>query len=324
MTKLCYVNFLLYANRYLMNEVFPKNMTVKQAVLATLAYFDLFGVPLTRSDISEHLFFTTPDEEKIDIYLRESPIIRLKEGYYSISGTDEFYDTFLEKRSRALEYWKKVRRYHWLFSVCPFIDLICVCNSLPIYAIDEESDIDLFVIAKKNRLFLARFALTLLTTLFGVRRHGTKTKARFCLSFYVTEDNLDLKKISREPYDIYLAYWIKTMEPIAGNFETYQKILDLSRHWLSDYFKTVQEHRRYFRKAKPWHEQWKERFETWLDKDSWEEKAKRSQLLHAREKYLLLKDKSGTILASDMLKFHDTDERETFRTKWVNRLNELL
>ena len=162
-----------------MSNVFPKNMTVKQAVLATLASFDLFGVPLTRSEISEHLFFTQPDEEKIDSYLRESPFIRLKEGYYSISGNDDFYECFFEKQSRSLQYWKKVRRTHWLFSICPFIDLICVCNSLPIYAIDEESDIDLFVVAKKNRLFLARLALTVLTTLLGVRRHGTKHASGF-------------------------------------------------------------------------------------------------------------------------------------------------
>ncbi len=307
-----------------MSNVFPKNMTVKQAVLATLAYFDLFGVPLTRSEISEHLFFTQPDEEKIDIYLRESPFIRLKEGYYSISGNDDFYECFFEKQSRSLQYWKKVRRTHWLFSICPFIDLICVCNSLPIYAIDEESDIDLFVVAKKNRLFLARLALTVLTTLLGVRRHGTKTRERFCLSFYVTEENLDLKKIALEPYDIYLAYWIKTLEPVAGNYETYQKVLSLSRAWLSEYFKTIDEHRRYFRKAKPWHEEWKQRFERWLDKDKWEEKTKHSQMRRAREKYFLLKDKSGTVLSDTMLKFHNQDERSEIRERWVNRLNELL
>ncbi len=307
-----------------MSDVFPKNMTVKQAVLATLAYFDLFGVPLTRSEISEHLFFTLPDEEKITIYLRESPIIQLKAGYYSLSGDDEFYERFFEKQSRALRYWKKVRRYHWLFSICPFIELICVCNSLPIYAVDEESDIDLFVVAKKNRLFLARFALTVLTTLFGVRRHGSKTRERFCLSFYVTEDSLDLKKIALEPYDIYLAYWVKTLEPIAGNYESYQKILSLSRPWLTEYFKTIEEHRRYFRKAKAWHEEWKQRSEKWLNKDEWEEKAKRSQMRRAREKYFLLKDKSGTVLSDTMLKFHNHDERTEIREKWVNRLNELL
>ncbi len=299
-------------------------MTVKQAVLATLAYFDLFGVPLTRSEITEYLFFIEPDAEKINMYLRESPLIRLKDGYYSIEGDENFYKRFFEKQDRALKYWKKVRRYHWLFSLCPFVRLICVCNSLPLYAVDEDSDIDLFIVAKPNRLFLARLWLTFFTSILGIRRHGDKVRERFCLSFYVTEENLDLKPIALEPYDIYLAYWLKTLEPIAGDYSIYEKLMNLNRPWLNDYFKQIDDHKRYFRKPKAWTSKWKERLQNWLNKDKWEEKTKTTQLHRAKEKYLLLSDKSGTVLSDTMLKFHNHDERSELRKKWTIRLNELL
>lgn len=307
-----------------MTSEFPKNMTVKQAVLATLAYFDLFGVPLTRSEISEHLFFIEPDEEKIDIYLRESPLIQLNEGYFSLGGDKDFYDRFFEKQNRALKYWKKVRRFYWFFSLCPFIELICVCNSLPIYAVEENSDIDLFIVTKKNRLFLARIFISLISSLLRIRRHGNKISERFCLSFYVTEENMDMKKVALEPYDIYLAYWLKTMEPISGNYEVYQKLIDLNRPWLNEYFKKIQEHKRYFRKPTASSAKWKERLERWINKDEWEEKTKKSQLRRAKEKYLMLQDKSGTILSDTVLKFHNRDERADFRKEWTTRLNQLL
>lgn len=299
-------------------------MTTKQAVLATLSYFDLFEVPLTREEISEFLFFLEPDEEKIDIYLRESPLIREKDGYYSIEGSDEFYERFFEGRTQARKLWKKVRRFHFLFSLCPFVKLVAVCNSLPLYAVDENSDIDLFVVTKKNRMFLTRLFLTLLTSLFGVRRHGKKVARRFCLSFYITEDALDLRSIALEPYDIYLAYWIKTLEPVAGDYETYQNFLRTNAPWMSDYFKGIAERKRYYRKPKPWQQKWKEKLESWLGKNEWEEKTKRSQMRRARMKYFLLKDRSGTILSDTMLKFHNEDERAEIRRQWVSRLNAIL
>ena len=307
-----------------MSEVFPKNMNMKQAVLSTLAYFQLFEVPLTRSELSEHLFFAEPDEEKINIYLKESPLITLTEGYYSLSADDSFHENFFKKVQRSRKLWKKVRRYQWLFSICPFVKLVCVCNSLPIYAVDEGSDIDLLVITKKNRLFLARICLTILTSLFGVRRHGNKTEGRFCLSFYLSEEATDFKKLAQEPYDIYLAYWLKTLEPIAGDYSSYEQILEQNSQWLNEYFKTVTTHRRYFRKATTLQVKLKHLIEKFLNKDAWEEKAREKQIRRAKDKFYDLKDRSGTVINDSMLKFHDQDRRADIRRDWVKLLNELL
>ncbi len=299
-------------------------MNMKQAVLSTLAYFELFEVPLTRSELSEHLFFAEPDEEKISIYLKESPLIRLTEGYYSLSNDPDAHQKFFEKVQRARKLWKKVRRYQWLFSICPFVKLVCVCNSLPIYAVDEGSDIDLLVVTEKNRLFLARLCLTVLTSLFGVRRHGNKTEGRFCLSFYLSEEATDFKKLAQEPYDIYLAYWLKTLEPIAGSYAEYEKILEENRPWLDEYFKTVTPHRRFFRKASPFQLKLKSFLEKLLGKDTLEAKARDKQMRRAKDKFYSLKDRSGTVINEHMLKFHDQDRRAEIRQSWVKILNDLL
>lgn len=299
-------------------------MNMKQAVLSTLAYFELFEVPLTRSELSEHLFVAEPDEEKITIYLKESPLIKLSEGYYSLSNDPAFYQKFFEKVQRTRQLWKKVRRWQWLFSICPFVKLVCVCNSLPIYAVDEGSDIDLLVVTEKNRLFLARLCLTILTSIFGVRRHGDKTEGRFCLSFYLSEEAFDFKKLAQKPYDIYLAYWLKTLEPIAGDYSIYEKILEENRTWLDEYFRTVAPHRRYFRKTTPGQSKIKNLLEKFLNKDEWETKTREKQIRRAKDKFYSLKDRSGTVINDKMLKFHDQDRRADIRKEWVKLLNELL
>lgn len=307
-----------------MSGSFPKDLTVKQAVLATLAYFHLFEVPLTRDEISEHLFFLKPDEEKIDIYLRESPLIRLRNGYYGLEASEAFFESHVTMMKRAQEYWKKIRRFLWLFQICPFVDLVCVCNSLPIYAVREDSDIDLLVVTRKNRLFLARLWLTGLTTLLGIKRQGNKIRKRFCLSFYVSEENMGFSSLALKPYDIYLAYWIKTLEPIAGDYSIYELLLKKNHSWLSEYFKTILPKRRFFRKVKPWQLRVKKFLEKWTDRSPLEEWIKQRQLRRAREKLWFLKDKSGTVLSNTMLKFHDHDRRPEIREAWTNLLNQIL
>ena len=311
-----------------MSQIFPKSMTVKQAVISTLAYFDLFDVPLTRDGIYENFFFLPLDKKKIDIYLRESPLIQEHDGLFSlkrnIAAMQNFYEYFMAKIRRSKKYWKKVHRWQWLLAACPFVKLVAVCNSLPIRAVEDDSDIDLLVITDKKHMFTARFFLTLLTSLSLTRRNGNSIRKRFCLSFYITEDNLDLSEIEQKPYDIYLAYWLKTLEPITGDYQTYEQFMLANRGWLKPYFGELTKHRRRFRKTRPWQQKIKSRLEKWFGSQEFEIKMRNWQLRRAFEKSRRLPDQSGTIITEKMLKFHDKDVREKIRHDWVARINEFL
>jgi hypothetical protein len=289
--------------------------TVKQAVLATLSYFDLFGVPLTRGELSDYLLEGGMDEAKIDIYLKESPLIHFHEGYFSLNGTPEFWATWKKKQDLQKNYFKKVTRYRWWLSHSPFIELIAVCNTLPIGDVHPGSDIDLFVITKKNRLFLARWWLTAITSLLGIRRHGKKIAKRFCLSFYVSEEKLDLSEIAL-PIDPYLAYWIKTLEPLTGHYATYEKFLR-SNDWTQKYFPHLKPRRRYFRAQKSFI---KKIFEYFLDKEKYELETRNKQLSRIHQKARSLEDRSGTIVSDTMLKFHDHDARKEIEKAWRTKV----
>lgn len=301
---------------------FPKQLTVKEALLCTFAYFDLFDRPLTRNEVTKFFLFEDPDDSKIDIYLKESPMICEGEGYFSLN--EAHFKSHAEKLERSKVYWKKVARWRFIFQVCPFVDSVMVCNSLPIEDLDESSDIDLFIVAQKNRLFLARFCITLLTSIFGLRRHGSKTRKRFCLSFYISEDAMDFSSLVQEPYDIYLAHWVKTLEPISGDYSSYENFMQENERWLAPYFASFTRNKRYFRETGVIARKLKSFFEFFIDRDSLERKVQNFQLKRIYEKMKLLSDKSGTVVNEKMLKFHDHDARAEIRQEWVKRLNSLL
>jgi predicted nucleotidyltransferase len=126
-----------------------------------------------------------------------------------------------------------------LLGIFPQILLVALCNSRAMGEADENSDIDLFIIAKKGNLWTARFFTTIITLIFGLRRRNThglekwtpeyikRTKDRFCLSFFITEEAMNLDSIRLQPDDPYLDRWIATLIPIVnkrGFFERFMEV----------------------------------------------------------------------------------------------------
>lgn len=118
------------------------------------------------------------------------------------------------------EYVAHIDRRWRLYKSLPFVEHIYLCNSLTFNHLDEESDIDLFIIASPNRLWIARLWSRWLFSLLGLKRWGNLTRKKFCLSFYVTTDHLNLYDISLQPYDIYLTYRIAHLVPLYSQTTT--------------------------------------------------------------------------------------------------------
>lgn len=175
------------------------------------------------------------------------------------------------------------------------------------------SDIDVFIVAEKGRLFTARLWITLLTSLFGVRRHGKKTHKRFCLSFFVEESFDDLEPIAIDE-DIYLARWVKTLEPIAGDFSSYETFIQKNQEWIHPLLGTLTLNRSRYSTRKLWHKAI--RLLLSLVTCPFEAKLKLWQLKRAKAKASQLNDTSGTIINEHQLKFHDKDKRVEIRDEW--------
>jgi hypothetical protein len=212
--------------------------------------------------------------------------------------------------------WKKTFRYCRLLRAVPFLRFVGVCNSLAFSKVDDKSDIDLFIVARKNRLFIVRTLVTFLFHVFGVRRHGNKIAGRFCLSFFVDDHNLDLSEVAIDR-DLYLAFWIFSMRPVLDD-GVYIDFLN-ENAWVSEYFGSALVPRA---KAKLSFSFIKRGFEFILFSnfaDFIEARLRTWQLSRAKKRASLVEDASGLVISASVLKFHNLDRRRAYRDRWDDK-----
>lgn len=225
------------------------------------------------------------------------------------------------------ELWSRVVKYLWLLRFCPFLEMVAVGNNLAFGKVSKDSDIDLFIVAKKGRLFFVRILLTIYFQLRGVRRYGNKKNGRFCLSFYVVDDALNLEGIALGAADIYLYFWIKKLVPIVGE-QCYWRFLE-ANVWVDGLFEDEKPLLLEKEQRKNCARLLKVGKFVLLGKRSaevvlnvliiwWLEPIlKRWQKKRALEKMNFLRQKEPNVVISDqMLKFHDRDAREEINANW--------
>ncbi len=123
---------------------------------------------------------------------------------------DELWNRFSrDQKSECMdEYLSEIKRLKSTFQSSPFVEQIFLCNSISFNALDENSDIDLFIIAEPGRVRTVKFRSMILFTLKWAKRFWKKIRKKICLSFFITSNLQNLYPISLPTLDIYLAYRI--------------------------------------------------------------------------------------------------------------------
>lgn len=218
--------------------------------------------------------------------------------------------------------WKKSEKYMKKLQIVPFLRMVSVCNNLAFGKVDEKSDIDIFIIAKKGRLFMVRLFVTFLLHILGVRRHGNKITGRFCLSFFIDDQALNLEKIALRN-DIYLAYWIKSMIPLIDDGVS-KEFLDKNL-WAKRYFENESD---FFIKTdgviknSKFNSFWNKIFHAIFSGkfgDFIEKRIKSWQIKRAKNKMGKADSGASLIVEDHVLKFHNIDRREIYRNKWFKK-----
>lgn len=304
-------------------------LNYKQAVLSTLAYFDIFRYPLTQEEVTRFLYKLEPDPHHVEVTLKESRLIRKRGSFYQLEGPEDHVATRHDRELIARRLWKRVDRFRWVFHLTPYVRLAAVCNNLALSNTSPESDIDLLIITKPGRLFVSRLILTAWLQVFGVRRHAKKTVGRFCLSFFAAEGALQCQALAKKPHDIYLAYWLQTLEPVAGNRDVYEALLAFNTPWAGQFFKgRLRYNMHHFKESPRFLAFFKKIQEKLLDTKAGqklETKLGRWQLKRAQTKQDALNiEETDVIVARDLLKFHNKDKRNEIYAAWLFRLTALL
>ena len=139
-----------------------------------------------------------------------------------------------EKSDYLDEYLSYIKEWWWLYKNFPFVKEIYLANSISFNSLTSESDIDLFVVCEKWRVRTARLIVSLLMMFYWVKRTKKDYRKKFCLSFFVDEDNADLKGILLWDKDVYLTYWVAHLVPLylENNTPTVYKKNSWVKHYL--------------------------------------------------------------------------------------------
>lgn len=256
-------------------------------MLKTIAYFDVLEMPLTLDELR----FFYPDFNVMELsgLLTEGKVVCIDSHYcLSIRGED-----FVAQRKRRKIFSEQLleKNKFWLkaISLLPSVNAVFVCNTLALSHANEESDIDLFIICKPGTIWSTRFLLAGFLQVFNKRPTKKSHAGKICLSFFATDNALNLNKISIKN-DVYLKYWIQSLMPIYDPENYLEKIqrFDSTNIKFENNF-----------------------IELALKK--WQMKR-----LPNKIKEISQIEGSHVIVSDDMLKFHTRDRRAQIRDKWIS------
>ena len=236
------------ASKYLEAEPLSK---LKENILATLAYYDVFDLPLKKeevfsflinfrhlnqfSDIARPEVLRCPQIQEIQKELDQlilDGVVGLREGYYFLFGR-EYLVSLRLKREKITKYkWRIARRAVWWLRFAPYLWAVFASGSLAMKNTDELSDLDVLVVVKYGRIWLARLLITAMLSILHVRRRGRDKIApdKICLNHYITDRSLYIPHKS-----IYNAQTYSNLVPLyIADVELIEKF-KTANTWVLDY-----------------------------------------------------------------------------------------
>ncbi|MDA3839712.1 MAG: hypothetical protein PF572_01355 [Patescibacteria group bacterium] len=302
-----------------------KQKNLRGAIVETIAFFDLFSFPLTVNEVLKYLKLKSnyvDVSDKLQV-LVEKKIVERKGGLFYLYGKEEYVQERKKRYNYSDRKLKIALKMTTLFRFIPWIRLICVANLIGRDNLRDKSDIDLFIVSDKNRLWLTRFFAVMLAKLLNVRPQKNDTKDKICLSFFVSVEQMDMSLVRKGENDIYFNYWFLNLAPIYSRGNSFTEFIESNK-------KIIDEFPNYFTQDISAKRKIKE-FNNNFYKRNWEvlfgglEKTiKKLQLKIMPENLLrLIPEKKGVIVSDKIIKLHLEDKREEFLKKYNESISKI-
>jgi hypothetical protein len=308
---------------------------LEKSIIKTIAYFDVFNFPLTTLELWKWLY--RPREKYTLQQVREildtsswlKGRLSLQEGFFSLKNRDNIYLLRKQNNNWAERKFQKTVRIVKIFSFLPFVKMVAVCNNLSYSNSREASDIDLFVVSKKNKIWLARFFCLLILKILDLRPKEEDRRDKFCLSFFIDENYLNMKSVMLGQHDVHFVYWFSQFLPIYDPEKLYEKLL-VANSWQADYLPNFYASE-FINKVEP----------ALLSKSvakiinflvqppviaNWlYNKARLFQVkIIGRNLLAMVNIDTRVIINEQMLKFHSNDRRDQYFHEWKDSVKKLL
>lgn len=309
--------------------------TLEYSIIKTICFFDVFDYPLTATEIWKWLLRPARPYSLLEVRnaLQNSIILKDKlghrEGFYSLTGREFICQKRKHNNNVAEHKFTQALRVAQFFKYIPFVRMIAVCNTLAYSNAGDDSDIDFFIIAKSGRIWLARFFTILLVKMFGKRPKPGAHRDAICLSFFIDERQLDIRRIMFGQNDIYTPYWIQQLLPIYDPDGLYSRFMEANA-WYKEYLPNGYKND-FVNRIEPtgWHRTLASVL-GWLATPPLIRGLINSFYRRVQVKIIdrnlssIVNIDTRVIVNEMMLKFHAIDRREDYYKKWRDSVNNLL
>ena len=203
-------------------------------LLYTLAYANSQRRLFTIEEIYRYQIGSNYSLSELVLEISKIPQIRVENGLY---GLDIDFDYLLnlrqEKGRESIRRYRRIIKYARLLISIPYIKGIFLAGSSSFSTgnAKQSSDIDIFIVTDPNRMWFARFELTIITQILGIRTAGDLEENRFCLNHYFRAnylERLDHTLHAAQLYSDYIAIGAESQDLL-------QKFWQINS-WRQDYF----------------------------------------------------------------------------------------
>lgn len=221
--------------------------SLEQSVVDTVRFFDLYDMPVTATQIWQHLVvgksgydhhISLPELQHViasSDFLKEHT--ETKWGYFTMKGRLSLVSKRLRRHAIAQDKWKIVKRCAPFLALVPFVRALAGSGSLAVDNTKYTSDLDIFVIVKEGRIWTARLLLLAVSALLGRRRAYGDQHApdMLCLNHYITDSSL---LISRDIQNVCMAMQYACLVPIFED-SLLRKFHQRNQGWMSTFVSTA-------------------------------------------------------------------------------------
>ncbi len=187
-------------------------VSIKRAVLETLAYSDIFDFPLRVEEILRYLSIPMDHSDLVTTLNNRTDRIGTCDGYYFLAGREALVALRKKRETASRTTFKRAIQFGHILGALPFIRMIGLTGSLANLNCDKNADIDYLLVTVHGRVWLARaFALLIgrLTALFG---------NTLCPNLIISDQALEWQE-----QDLYSARELCQMIPLTG-FGVYARL----------------------------------------------------------------------------------------------------
>jgi hypothetical protein len=199
---------------------------ISEAIVRTLLYFDIFNYPLTKEEILQFLGRTSTSKEiqKVLNHLVQQNFIYSLGEFFSIQNNFELTNRRRKGNALASQMLPLADNKAKFIGQFPFVKAVMASGSLSKGYMDQDSDLDFFIVTDPGRLWIARMMLVLYKRIFLGNSHKY-----FCVNYFVSSDNLEI-----EEKNLFTATELATVIPLF-NQGIYFDLLK-SNGWLTRFY----------------------------------------------------------------------------------------